>query len=271
VSRRPHVLVGIAVVLGMAFLYLPLASIVLNAFNGDQSLISWGGFSLRWFREVLADPDFIGALVSSLIIGVIVGALSVAIALLAALGRRSRTTDVFDRIDDRFVLLRMLLPEVAVVMALFLGSRVLEVPLGVPLVILSETTYCSAYAFLVIRARLSQLSTSYEYAARDLGAPGRSTLFRVVMPLIAPSLLVSFLLTFTFSLDDVLSPTFLGGPDVQTVPTMVLGLVRHGVTAEVNAIAVTVMVVSLIPLFAAMSLVGIRQIGLAQLGGRNQE
>jgi spermidine/putrescine transport system permease protein len=267
--RRPrHVFVAIIAIFGLAFLYVPIVAIIVNAFNADEQLLAWSGATLEWFGRALGNEEFRGALGMSLIIGVVVGLVSVTIAFLAALARR-RSTLPTGRLDDIGVILRMVLPEIVVVMALLLVAHILGVELGLPLVIGAQVVYCSAYAYLVIAARLRQLSEHYEAAAADLGAPAFSTFMRVTLPLVFPSIVVAFLLSFTFSLDDVLSPTFLGGTSVQTVPTMVMGLVRHGVTAEVNAIAVIVMLVSLLPLVAALLVTGLRNLGATTSVRRN--
>jgi spermidine/putrescine transport system permease protein len=267
--RRPrHVFVAIVAVLGFAFLYVPIGAIILNAFNADEQLLAFTGATVKWFGQALGDAEFRGALGMSLIIGAVVGVVSVAIAFLAALARR-RSTLRIGRVDDIGVILRMVLPEIVVVMALFLVAHLLRIDLGLPLVIGAQVVYCSAYAYLVIAGRLRQLSEHYEAAAADLGAPAFSTFVRVTLPLVFPSIIVAFLLAFTFSLDDVLSPTFLGGTSVETVPTMVMGLVRHGVTAQVNAIAVIVMLVSLLPLVAALLVTGLRNLGATTSVRRN--
>ena len=163
--RRPkHASVTIAAVLGFAFLYIPIIVIVINAFNANRQLISWSGGTLTWFKAALQNDEFRHALVSSLEIGVVVGVLSVAIAFLNALARR-RSNLPLGRLDDLSVILRMVLPEIVVVMGTFLAAHIFHLQLGLPLVIASEVVYCSAYAYLVVASRLRQLSEQYEAAA----------------------------------------------------------------------------------------------------------
>lgn len=265
-----HLFVTIVAVLGFAFLYVPIITIVVNAFNADKQLLSWTHGTLHWFRVALGNQEFLSSLGMSLVIGVLVGVVSVVVAFLAAVSRRHSRLPTA-RLDDVGVVLRMVLPEIVVVMAIFLVAHIVQVQLGLALVIAAEVVYCSAYAYLVIAGRLRQLSEQYELAAADLGAPAVSTFLKVTLPLVLPSIVVAFLLSFTFSLDDVLSPTFLGGTTVETVPTMVIGLVRHGVTAQVNAIAVIVMLVSLLPLVAGVLVAGLRSLGGTTSVGRNDQ
>ncbi|TIC85690.1 ABC transporter permease subunit [Nocardioides sp. GY 10127] len=256
-----HKTVTVLAVLGLLFLWVPIVAIAANAFNGDKLLLEWGGFTTRWLHQTLRDAEFRTDLRNSFVCAVVVAALSVAVAFTAAVGRRGLRSGRLDRADDSLVLLRMVMPEVVVVMSIFLITRLLEIELGWALVVASQVVYCSAYAFLIINARMSQLSDVYENAARDLGARPHVVFARVTVPLMVPSILVAFLMTFTFSMDDVVSPTFLGGPDVTTLPTLIMGMIRHGVTADVNAVALLAMVFSLVPLFAALTLTGVRNLG----------
>ncbi len=255
-----HVTVAALTVLGFGFLYLPLVAIIVNAFNADATMVRWGGVTLEWFANALGNAEFIQSLLTSFGIAIIAGLLSVLVAFFGALGRRSMRLRALSAVDDLLVLVRLVLPIVIIVMAIFLSTRIVKLPLGVWLVVGAQLVYSSAYAFLIINARLRQLDSSFEDAARDLGAKPWAVFRSVTLPLVVPSLVVAFLMAFTFSLDDVVSPTFLGGPTVETLPTMMMSLIRHGATAEVNAIAVLTMLFSLVPMFVALTFTGVKSL-----------
>jgi spermidine/putrescine transport system permease protein len=264
-----HITVTALALIGFAFLYVPLISIIVNAFNADETMIRWGGFTLQWFADALGNVEFLTSLVTSLAIAVAAGVLSVLVAFLGAVGRRDLRSRALAGADDLTVLVRLVLPIVIIVMAIFLTSRLAGLPLGAWLIVGAQTVYSSAYAFLIINARLSQLNASFEDAARDLGARPGVVFWRITFPLVLPSLIVAFLMAFTFSLDDVVGPTFLGGPTVQTLPTMMMSLIRHGATAEVNAIAVLTMLFSLIPLFVALTFTGVKSLSAVGPGRKS--
>lgn len=263
-----HVTVRVLAALGFAFLYIPLIVIVVNAFNADSSMIRWGGFTTDWIVGALGNQRFIQSLLTSFLIAVVAGLLSVLVAFLAALGRRALRSRALGLADDLLVLVRLVLPIVVIVMAVFLASRLISMPLGIPLIVGAQMVYSTAYAFLVISARLGQLNTAYEDAARDLGAGPLVVFGRITFPLVLPSLIVAFLMVFTFSLDDVVTPTFLSGPTVSTLPTMMMSLIRHGATAEINAIAVLAMLFSLVPMFVALTFTGVK--GLSAVGAKRR-
>ena len=255
-----HITVTVLCVLGFAFLYVPLIVIIANAFNADSTMIRWGGFTTDWIVVALGNERFLTSLGTSFIIAVVTGLLAVFIAFLGAVGRRSLRSPTIGSLDDVLVLVRLVLPIVVIVMAIFLTSRVADLPLGIPLIVGAQLVYSTAYAFLVINSRLSQLNVAYEDAARDLGAKPIVVFSRITFPLVLPSIIVAFLMVFTFSLDDVVSPTFLAGPSVSTLPTMMMSLIRHGATAEVNAIALLAMLFSLVPLFGSLTFTGVKGI-----------
>ena len=107
---------------------------------------------------------------------------------------------------------------------------------------IGHVVFNSAYATVVIQARMATLTDTLEQAAADLGATPWRVFRRVTLPLILPGGRSSpALLIFSFSFDDVVTSLFLGGTDVETLPVLLLGLIRLHVTPEVNAIGVLVM------------------------------
>jgi ABC-type spermidine/putrescine transport system permease subunit II len=237
--RRPS---GLAIVsLGvLALLYAPIVLVAINSFNSDENLLGWGGFTLRWFRQAVDDPDVRSGLLVSVEVALLSTFISLAIAVAAALWARgaSRKTRQF---LDVTTYARIIMPETVVALGLFLLLRRQDVQLGVATIVIGHVVFNSAYATIIIQARMSTLDTTLEAAAADLGATPWRAFRRVTLPLILPAVIAAAFLTFSFSFDDVVTSLFLGGPDAQTLPVLLLGLMRLHVTPEVNAIGVLVM------------------------------
>jgi putrescine transport system permease protein len=71
--------------------------------------------------------------------------------------------------------------------------------------------------------------------------------------MIAQAMLSSWLLTFTLSLDDVVTTAFLSGPGSTTLPIVIFSRARLGLNPSVNVIAsLTVAVVSIGVLAASL-------------------
>jgi putrescine transport system permease protein len=113
---------------------------------------------------------------------------------------------------------------------------------GVVTIIIAHVTFSSAYVAIVVQSRLAGLDRSYEEAAFDLGA-GPLTVFRTVtLPMIAPSLVAGWLLSFILSFDDLVIASFASGPSATTLPMVIFSKVRLGINPEINALATIIVV-----------------------------
>jgi ABC-type spermidine/putrescine transport system permease subunit II len=225
------------------FLWSPLLLVVLNAFNRDELLVGWAGATFRWFRVALHDTEARAALRQTLVIAAATTAIAVPLAVTGAMwwrraGARAR------RWYDLLVLLNVILPEVVFASAMFLLFVRLKLPIGLPAVVLGHSVWTTAYAILIIQARLSVLDPRLEEAAADLGAPRWDVFRRVTMPALIPGIIGAALLVFTFSFDDVVTSFFMAGSEVNTLPLQLLGMIRFRVTPEVNAIGTLAMLVT---------------------------
>lgn len=243
---RPN-LSSCVLALVLVFFYVPIGKVVVNAFNADTSLNSWGGFTLTWFEQVFDDPRIRSDFVTSLTIAVISTAISVLLAVSAAVAV-SKLSAGAKRTLMMTTYARMMLPEVVVAVGMLLLIRQLDLTLGMWSVVAGHVIFCSAYATIVIQARFATFTGVYDEAAADLGATPWRAFRRVLFPMLLPAIAVASLLSFTFSFDDVVSTVFLGGPDVETLPVLMLGLSRQGVSPDVNAIAVSFMAVTMLTL-----------------------
>ena len=143
-------------------------------------------------------------------------------------------------------------------LALFLILRRYNIALGVPTIVAGHVVFNSAYATLIIQARLATMTEVLEEAAADLGAPPRRVFRRVTLPLLMPAVIVAALLTLSFSFDDVVTSLFLGGTNAETLPVLLLGLIRLHVTPEVNAIASGVTTITLVTFALSAVVISLR-------------
>jgi ABC-type spermidine/putrescine transport system permease subunit II len=262
--RRPS---GLAVfcALVFAFLYVPILVVIVNSVNADEHLIGWGGFTLDWYRDAFSDERVRSDFATSVQVAVLSTVLSLAIAVAGSLWyRRSRRRA--RALFDATTYMRIILPEVVMAIGLFLLLLQFDVPLGLWTIVIAHVVFNSAYATLVIQARVATLSGDLEEAAADLGAPPRRVFWRVTLPLLTPAILVAGLLCLTFSFDNVVSSLFLGGTEAETLPVLLLGLTRVRVTPEVNAISTALMLMTIVTFALAALVTSIR--GAAGVGGR---
>jgi putrescine transport system permease protein len=248
--RRASAFNVISVVLGLAFLYLPIVVLVIYSFNGSRLVTVWGGWSTRWYGELFNNAAMLDAAWVTLRIALVSATAATVLGTLAALalvrGRRFRGRVLFTGL----VYAPLVMPEVITGLALLLLFVAMEVDRGFWTVTIAHTTLTACFVTVVVQARLIGFDRSLEEAAMDLGCTPRQTFFRVTLPLIAPALAAGWMLAFTLSLDDLVIASFTTGPGATTLPIRIYSEVRLGVRPEINAICtlfialVTVVVVT---------------------------
>jgi putrescine transport system permease protein len=238
--------------LGLGFLWLPVLLLAGYAFSDSRVPFQWGGFSLRWFAALAANERLREAAWLSLRIAA--GSATLAVLLGGATGWVLARRGPFAgrAIFGALAGAPLVLPEVVTGLSLLLGFVLLQAATGWPAergattVLLAHATTGLAYVAVVVQARLAGMDASLEDAARDLGATPWVAFRTITLPLMLPSLLAGWLLAFTLSLDDVVVASFVSGPAGTTLPMVVFSMLRLGLTPEVNALAVVILVLALL-------------------------
>lgn len=257
----------------MICLYAPIVAVIVYAVDKDPNLIGWTGFTFHWFSVAFNDPQVRHDLLTSLEVAALSTVISLAIAICAGLWSRGASPRA-RRIFDAFTYSRIVLPEVVFALGLLVLFNKLHIGLGLIAIVLGHVVFNSAYATIIIQARLASLSGSLEEAAADLGANRWRVFKRVTLPLLLPAVLVAALLTISFSFDDVIASQFLGGNNAEPVSVLMLGMIHLHVTPEVNAIGTALMLITLVTFSTAGLITLLRPTGAGQflaLGRRAAE
>ena len=141
--------------------------------------------------------------------------------------------------------LPLMVPEIVTAIASLVFFVLIGMPLGLGTITLAHTVFCIPFAYLPISARLEGIEAYYEEAARDLYADGWRAFVHVLLPLMLPGIISGFMLAFIISLDDFIITNFVAGPGATTLPLAIYGLVRTGLTPEINAISTLLLMVSI--------------------------
>ena len=236
--------------LGLLFLWAPILLLAAYAFSADRIPFQWGGFSLRWFAALAANERLLEAAWLSL--RVAAGAATLAVLLGGMVGwalvrgGRFRGRAIFGALAGA----PLVLPEVVTGLSLLLLFVALAEATGWPAergattVLIAHATLGMAYAAVVVQARLAGQGMAMEEAAAILGAPPVVGFVTVTLPLMAPALVAGWLLAFTLSLDDVVVASFVSGPAGTTLPIYLFSRIRVGLTPEINALGVVILVVA---------------------------
>ena len=229
-----------ALALGLTFLYLPIVILVIYSFNDSRLVTVWGGWSLRWYRELFNDQAMLDAGWMSLRVAAASATLATVLGTLAAIaltrGERFRGRMVF----SGMLYVPLVMPEVISGLSLLLLFVALDAGRGFWTVTIAHTTLTMCFVTVVVQSRLGSIDRSLEEAAMDLGCdPLRAFLF-ATLPLIVPSIVAGWMLAFTLSLDDVVIASFTTGPGSATLPIRIYSEVRLGVKPQINAICTIV-------------------------------
>ena len=229
--------------LGFAFLYLPMLILIVYSFNENRLVTVWSGFSLKWYGELFRDKQMIDAAKVSLEIAFMTACASVVLGTMAAMVMTRFRQFPGKSLFSALMTAPLVMPEVITGLSILLlfvamGENFgLFQERGVMTIWIAHVTFCVAFVTVVISSRLSELDRSLEEAAMDLGANRVKVFFLITLPIIAPALASGWLLAFTLSLDDLVISSFVSGPSSTTLPMQVFSSVRMGVSPKINALA----------------------------------
>jgi spermidine/putrescine transport system permease protein len=232
------------------YLYAPILILLALSFNVSRQATIWEGFSTHWYGVVLANPDLMRALRNSLLVATTATLAATVIATMAALAT-DRAAFRGRRGVEALIGLPLLVPEIVTAVATLLCFVLLGLRLGLATVVLAHTVFCIPFAYLPIRARLADTDPALAEAAMDLYATRAATFRRVTLPLLWPGILSGAMLAFIISLDDFVITYFVSGAGATTLPVYIFGMIRIGISPEVNAVSALMLLVSIA--FVALS------------------
>lgn len=249
---------------GFAFLYIPIAILIIYSFNSSRFNAVWRGFTLDWYRNLLGvgggetgvtDVLIWEALKTSIEVGVLSTILATIFgtAIAIAMERfRFRGRSLLEAL----LFLPIVIPDITMGVSLLvffsLVFKLIENLLGIHLVlglatvIIGHVAFNISFVAVTVRARIAELDPAMEEAALDLGANELQSLWRVTLPLISPAIVSAALLAFTLSLDDFVITFFTAGVGTTTLPIFVYGMIKFSVTPAINAISTLMLLASLI-------------------------
>jgi putrescine transport system permease protein len=254
-----------ALTFGFAFLYLPILLLVLFSFNESRLVTVWGGFSLKWYGEMLQNQQLLDSAWVTLRVAAVSSTAAVILGTMAGISL-ARFAHFRGRVlFSGMVYAPLVMPEVITGLSLLLLFVSLDWDRGFWTVVIAHTTFSLAYVAVVVQSRLLTFDVVLEEAAMDLGAPPLKTFFVITLPIIAPALISGWLLAFTLSLDDLVIASFTTGPGATTLPMRIYSQVRLGVTPEINAISTVLIAIVTVGVITA-SLIQKRRLARAPKG-----
>jgi putative spermidine/putrescine transport system permease protein len=256
-SRGTRLVLRVATIAVLGFIYLPLVVIAIYAFNSSTNQ-AWPipGLSLQWFQKAFEQSGVREALWTSIVAGLVATAVALVLGSLAAFAvQRYR---FFGRETISLLLvLPLALPGIVTGLALNAAFNTADVPFGLMTIVIGHATFCVVIAYNNVLARVRRVSRHLEEASMDLGANQWQTFRHVTFPAIRTALLAGGLLAFALSFDEVIVTTFTVGGGERTLPIWILqNYSRTSGLPIVNAVALILIVVSIVPVYFAQRLAG---------------
>ena len=224
----------------LAFLYLPILTLVVQSFNASRFGGNWQGFSLKWYETLFKDSSIMAAAANTLIIAFFATLFSTILGTLAAwaLNRyRSKLQDA----NYSLIYAPLMMPDILMGISLLLLFVSLKVDLSILTVIIAHITFCVSFVAFTVLARLQDFDFSIVQAAQDLGAGWGRIIFKIIIPLLGPGIAAGAMMAFTLSMDDFVVTFFVGGAGSTTLPVKVYSMMKHGSPAVINALSVVFM------------------------------
>lgn len=227
-------------------LYAPIVTLVVLSFNQSKTRAKWGGFTLKWYKELFQNEQIMSAFYTTLIIAFVSAAIATIIGTAAAIaiqGMKQKWKTMYMGLTN----IPMMNAEIVMGVSLMLLFIAFYMTLGFGTILIAHITFNIPYVILSVSPKLKQTNRYTYEAAMDLGASPVKAFFKVVFPDIVPGVLSGFMLAFTMSLDDFVITHFTKGPGIDTLSTKIYTEVRKGIKPEIYALS-TIMFVTVLVL-----------------------
>jgi len=258
-------------------LYAPIVTLIVLSFNQSKTRAKWGGFTLKWYKELLKNEQIMSAFYTTLIIAFVSAAIATVIGTAAAIaiqGMKQKWKTMYMGLTN----IPMMNAEIVMGVSLMLLFIAFHMTLGFGTILIAHITFNIPYVILSVLPKLKQTNRYTYEAALDLGASPVKAFFKVVFPDIVPGVFSGFMLAFTMSLDDFIITHFTRGAGINTLSTLIYSEVRRGIKPSMYALStiifVTVLALLLITNFAPRddaAKAGSKRAGRPETGGKQND
>jgi spermidine/putrescine transport system permease protein len=217
------------------FLYSPILVLIAYSFNDATYSLLWQGFTGRWYQNLGYNTDLQLVALHSALIGILAASAATCIGTLAAVNLY-RYQFFGKKLLHSLIFILIISPDIVTGISLLILFSVCKISLGFWTLLLSHITFCIPFVTVTVFARLSGQDKNLLEAAKDLGATDQMIFTRILIPLLKPAIIASWLISFTLSLDDVMISFFVTGPEFDVLPLKIFSMARVGIKPEMNAL-----------------------------------
>jgi len=229
-------------------LYAPIVLLMVFSFNDSKKRSQWSGFTLRWYKDLLNDPQIKTAFYYTISIAIVATLIATLIGTAAAIGIHNMNKWK-KTVMMNMTYIPLLSPDIVTGISLMILFIFAKVPRGFYSLLLAHITFSIPYVILSVIPKLKQLNRNIYEAALDLGATPFYAFYKVVLPEIMPGITAGALLAFTLSIDDFVVSFFNTGPAVSTLSIEIYSMARRGINPKINALSTIMFTTILLLLF----------------------
>lgn len=245
-SRRTSALITrllhLSIVYGSyLFLYLPIVVLMIFSFNTKRFPSSWDRFTLNWYQELFQAKALWGAFFTSFIIATSATLLSLTMGA-SLLFFRSQGGKIKKALPLFYG--NLIIPETLLAISLLTYFTLLNIPLGMPTLIVAHSIFALGFVVPILYTRYAQIDPKLREVSLILGASPWQTFFKVTLPLLRPTILATGLLIFILSFDDFVLSYFCAGTKIETLSLYLLSMLRLGITPMINALSTLIFLAS---------------------------
>lgn len=237
----PRISLFLLAIMTYAFLYIPIAVLILFSFNKERFPAPWSEFTFAWYRELWESTHLWTAFYNSLIVASCATILSLLMGI--ALVFYCMHSEKIKKWMAAFYI-NLVIPEVVLAVGLLSIFIFFSIPLGLRTLIVAHTVLGIGYVIPLLYLRFSSLDKALIEGSLDLGATITQTFRKIVLPLLMPAILTAGLLTFIISFDDFVLSYFCAGSSAQTLSLYILAMLRSGISPVVNALSTLLLLIS---------------------------
>ncbi len=240
-----HNIQKLYVILLFIFFYAPVVVMVVFSFNVSKANVVWQGFTTKWYEKLMGDSELWSIFGLTILIAFLTTIFSTLIGTMGAIGFK-KTKSKLAKLITNSIYFPIVIPEIVLAVALFMIFNTTGISLGVPVIVIGNTTICLPYVYITVKARLVGMDPSIEEASLDLGADRIYTLFHVTIPQIMPGIVSGAFMAFSLSLDELIITSFLADAGTTTLPMKVYSMMKKGISPEINALTTIIFGVSIL-------------------------
>ena len=233
------------------FLYVPIAVMIIMSFNAGKNVTVWKGFSFKWYGELFKSQELMNALGNTLLVAVLASILATILGTAAAIGInnfRGKSRAVIQNVSNLTIISPDIVMGVSLMLLFSFVGVLLNFEMGIGTVLISHVCFCVPFVVLNVMPRLRRMDQSIYDAALDLGCNQWQAFYKVVIHELMPGILSGLLMSFTYSMDDVVITHFTRGAKFNNLSTKIFEMLRKQVRPTVNALSALLFVAIIVVL-----------------------